>query len=790
MEKKNDPIQNIEELIIQLEKINLSPLPSSKKENEKFKKDANLIMSKIVLNFDSIFKNKLRLNLESKNNKYKSLKTVIIKSNDLNNQNNINIINPSVSNNQINQFLLDNNINNNLNNINKNQNINNNQINNNNLNINNNNINNKNNNNNNNNLNINNLNINNLNINSINNNNNNNNVINHYWTYISKHFSSIPSVEFCLKYEKYNSFNNKYEEKGMLWILISINEKSFHKILSEIYNQNLDKKYYEKNSLLITKKNEILNLTKKLQSIHLIEIEKFDDYLKFKNNLLKQQSIKIKEEVDDEEIIFSPEIISKQFDNNFFPNLPPIVKKATNQNNFNSMFFSESETEFLKNNPNNNYTNNIGLESIFLAMNDDDNNVNENHDNNNVHERKKTIDKNNNIIINNSIKNNNIFNQPEREIVKINKIYDFNANYIINNFYNFENIIINSNDLSVERKKSSFFDKNKFIEIKNEINIEKNTKYELKLNPPKNYFYPLDKNYTILNVNINNIDNNSIDNSNDKIITKFDIVKYKNKDIHLTNSILYYLNNFYHKKSYFKFSTNNSNKKPISLENQNYQCYFCKKVFKYFFGFIPRENIYWCSYYLKYICEDCLSEEFSVIPDFIIKNWNFKKYPISKKAKNILEEWYEKPVIYITKKDQICKNNNELYQAILLKKKIHIIFDLMKCDEKENIIKNILGKYDYLVLREYFFSLRDLVEINDMSFFDKINEFERKLENHILNECKICHYEGGKCLMCENNEKIYAFDVENVIYCNKCKLLFHKNCVEFHSCFINKNIKL
>ena len=139
MEKKNDPIQNIEELIIQLEKINLSPLPSSKKENEKFKKDANLIMSKIVLNFDSIFKNKLRLNLESKNNKYKSLKTVIIKSNDLNNQNNINIINPSVSNNQINQFLLDNNINNNLNNINKNQNINNNQINNNNLNINNNN---------------------------------------------------------------------------------------------------------------------------------------------------------------------------------------------------------------------------------------------------------------------------------------------------------------------------------------------------------------------------------------------------------------------------------------------------------------------------------------------------------------------------------------------------------------------------------------------------------------------------------------------------------------------------
>ena len=198
------------------------------------------------------------------------------------------------------------------------------------------------------------------------------------------------------------------------------------------------------------------------------------------------------------------------------------------------MFFSESETEFLKNNPNNNYINNIGLESIFLAMNDDDNNVNENNNNNNVHERKKTIDKNNNIIMNNN--KNNIINQPEREIVKINKIYDFNANCIVDNFYNFENVLSGNDILLVERKKSSFFDKSKFIEIKNEINNnEKNTKYELKLNPPKNYFYPLDNNYTFLNENNNNIDSNNIDNNNDRIITKFDIVKYKNKDIHLTN---------------------------------------------------------------------------------------------------------------------------------------------------------------------------------------------------------------------------------------------------------------
>jgi hypothetical protein len=228
-----------------------------------------------------------------------------------------------------------------------------------------------------------------------------------------------------MKYEKYNSFNNKTEEKGMLWILISIIEKTFHDVVLEIYNQNLDKKFYDKNSLIIIKKNEILNLTKKLKSIHLIEMEIFDDYLKFKNNLIKQQPFKIKEEPDEEELFLSPFHGSKEIDKNyFFANLEPIGKK-TSSNNFYSMFFSKSsikdETEFLKNNNNNiNYGNNIGLESIFLAM-DDDNHV---EDNNNK-ERKPTIEKINNNKTNNNknnnydnIKNkgNNFFNPPEREI--------------------------------------------------------------------------------------------------------------------------------------------------------------------------------------------------------------------------------------------------------------------------------------------------------------------------------------------------------------------------------------
>ena len=45
----------------------------------------------------------------------------------------------------------------------------------------------------------------------------------------------IYSVEFYLKYEKYNLFNNKYEVKGILWILIIINEKSFNTYFSILW---------------------------------------------------------------------------------------------------------------------------------------------------------------------------------------------------------------------------------------------------------------------------------------------------------------------------------------------------------------------------------------------------------------------------------------------------------------------------------------------------------------------------------------------------------------------------
>jgi hypothetical protein len=169
---------------------------------------------------------------------------------------------------------------------------------------------------------------------------------------------------------------------------------------------------------------------------------------------------------------------------------------------------------------------------------------------------------------------------------------------------------------------------------------------------------------------------------------------------------------------------------------QNYQCQFCKKLFTSFLLF-PTKKVFWCSYHMCYICQDCLSDEFSILPAFILKFWNFKKFSISKNAKDLLEKWHDKPVIHIKQSDSIISQSTLLHTAIILKKKIHKIFDLMKCENAEDFALKTLGNFKYLVLRETLFSLKDLVEISEFRMLIKLEEFLKNFEDHILKDCAV-----------------------------------------------------
>lgn len=254
---------------------------------------------------------------------------------------------------------------------------------------------------------------------------------------------------------------------------------------------------------------------------------------------------------------------------------------------------------------------------------------------------------------------------------------------------------------------------------------------------------------------------------------KNDIFIYNKKEKKISNSLLLYINYFYKKAKYYKFFVRNANEQSSSLKQQNYQCFICYKKFSTFLGF-PIEPIFWCSYFMRYVCKNCISNDYSIIPQLILNEWCFDKCSISKRALNFIKLWYDKPIIYLKKKDELLKNIPE--SVLKLKKELRNIFNYMKCEDVFNFLEKNIPDFKYIVLKEYIFSLKDLIEIHNRTFIKKLKNIKNIFIRHLKEECLLCKYEGHICLICQNEERIYFYDSEKVIYCKKCKKCFHRNC--------------
>ena len=547
---------------------------------------------------------------------------------------------------------------------------------------------------------------------------------NYYWNFISKHFNT-PVVYFCRAFDKKeNNSGNIFLQKGKNWIYFSILENSLYDSINEIYNQKLDEIYYEKNSLLIKYKSEIKNLLKELNEIILANINSkdFEKYLEFKK---KNQKRKPYEELNFEN------------DLNFIPS-PIISKRKLNfrPQGSNSDFFSSFNLGL------------INCQSEIINPEEND-----------------FIDENLPLIL----------EHPKTEEdnvrdLKVEKFADFSPS-IVENFYTF----IQKKEEKIEEQENNEDQKNLFIInsfIEEETNLnnnnEKKKKYNLRLNLnrhiivknlPTDKLYEIDEKFFLKKYN-----------KNDNLII------YKGKKRKISNCLLLYLNKYYKKAIYYKFNKQNLNKRPINLREQNFQCYICLKKFEHFYG-LPKDQVFWCSYYMRYVCKNCIDDKISIIPSLVIKKWCFDKFSISKRAKHTLDQWYDKPIIIFKKDDKLLEKNQHLNKVIKIKKNINNIIDKMKCEDKFTFIEETFGGYDYLATKENIFSLKDLVEINNKSFLRKINKFQEKFINHISTECYKCKFEGEKCNKCGFEKKIFFYNTDEVFYCKKCQKSYHKKCI-------------
>ena len=528
---------------------------------------------------------------------------------------------------------------------------------------------------------------------------------NYYYSFIIKHFNT-PLIRFFIVYNESLSLcdNTQNHSSEKNWIFLSLLENSFSDCISEIYKQNLDKKYYNENSILRKNKTEIKKILKELKYIEFKYI-KSTDYDKY-NEFLKEQSISSANDyyaVNTESQIsgggyifstFSDMSILKKFD----------VKKKVDENNI-----EDYEIQILKD-----FTNVV--HNDFYTF---------------IPEQKE--------------------NKKKEQIIKLKE-----ENKQIIKSHESNNI---NNDQSQDEEEA-----NSNSNVSNSDSEEDpNVKSGLLLNPVHYRHLPTDNLYQVKDKPLTREYN-----SKDELI-------YDKKLTPMTNSHLLYLNSFYRKALYHKFFKNNLHHNHISLKSQNFQCFICLKKFNIFMGKFPLEQIYWCSYYMRFVCKECIAEEYSIIPYFILANWSFEKFSISKRAKLIMEKWYDKPVICFKKDEGLFKAIPSLNQITQIKLAIHYIYDKLKCDKKKELIENVLGEYQYLALKEIIFSIRDLVEINNKIFFKKINGFLSEFIKHISGECQICKIEGTNC-KCGSDEILFLYDYKNVFYCPECDICYHRKC--------------
>ena len=546
----------------------------------------------------------------------------------------------------------------------------------------------------------------------------------HFWEFISKRFNT-PVVSFCKMFEKNdNNSRNSSIQKAKNWIYFSILEKTFLDSIIEIYNQGLEKLYYGENAIIRKYKVEIINSIKELQKIQLINIksieyEKYLDFLKHHQN--RKNNDEEKNYQIDLKIVESPIWGKKR--------LNPTKNEDLKNDELNLVLYP---SEFIK-------------EIDYIDLFDESNKILQQlteEDNENIFQIKKFADFSPSIV-------DNFYTFTEKEEFKIK---ESQSNEL-------ENIISNKNS-------AIFIEEDNNISNQNEI--MKKSKSGIILNPKISIskHLPTDNLYEIKDRNFS------------EELYKNGYIFYKRKKKAISNCLSLYLKKFYKKAPYHKIYKNNINHKPITLKDQNYQCYICLKRINMFLN-MPKEPVFWCSFYMRFVCKNCIDNELSIIPHFIYNKWCFDKFSISKSAKIILEEWYDKPIIIFNKNDKFLNKIPQLNKVIEIKKVINNIFDKMKCENKFKLIEEIFGEYNYLALKEIIFSMRDLVEINNKTFLKKIKKYCNILSLHISGVCDECKFNGQICDKCRNPELLFFYNDDDVIYCKNCNKSYHKKCLGF-----------
>lgn len=175
----------------------------------------------------------------------------------------------------------------------------------------------------------------------------------------------------------------------------------------------------------------------------------------------------------------------------------------------------------------------------------------------------------------------------------------------------------------------------------------------------------------------------------------------------------------------------------VGLSLQMYKCAECSiQLMNKLCYLEPRK----CNYSGLFFCKSCHWNDYSIIPGNIIHNWDFEQRPVSRQSLQEINLFYERPVI------KLEEVNPKLFVFVqklgnIKQKRLNLIemkryLDVCKIAIASKLINNATGSRRYLVQSTEFYSIYDLVAVENSSLSDYLKNIAAIFKQHIMN-CEV-----------------------------------------------------
>lgn len=167
------------------------------------------------------------------------------------------------------------------------------------------------------------------------------------------------------------------------------------------------------------------------------------------------------------------------------------------------------------------------------------------------------------------------------------------------------------------------------------------------------------------------------------------------------------------------------------------------------------------------------------IPWKALQKFDLSGYSVSKTAYAELKIYYQKPIVQLKRDNPIIKDNQRLYQFLVIRRQIHLIYDSI-CNI--DLIEPLMKKRENYCLKINLLSMKNLYDIYHGQQTSRLQRDYDILSKHFY-KCQVCQKRKGYiCPICKDPVKIFPFELKQTFGCTACRKLYHRKCIPSGVC--------